>query len=548
MSLTQTLCMKTQAEDACRALDAAENKARIEAESERRQRQAMVEQMKILMTERDSAVSNVGKESDLLKTLEQERDRALESEKRLQRRSEELERLLSEEGAAMNEAQQKLQQLVERASDADNLQEKHSLLTSQLEKLQSENQRLVCAFVMHERFSVPSCHKPTLSFMIFSSDTSTTTMNTCTRFTQRHEIDDRTRAMREASYQQLAALQNDNETIAAASANSVREKNDMIQKLEVEAAEMRSRIGSLEREISSSASTAQKSYRELEEKHAYVLKEKDEMRNLLAQKDVALNEMKQSASKRRNKIDPDLRKALDAVADRDATIAALKQTLTSEREAKLLNNMKTNQPHLQMTPGPNQLASSIPGSSVPRARVRIHRSGSIVIQNNKGDYLTATSLNGGNDNGANSRMSSPGANDEVVQLRVEVSLLQEEKKKLEFDNKSLKARLSLKESFAATTAVVAAGSPVPRSPSSIEVNRLQAELRRLQSEAQHTSDQARSQVESMEDALYVLETKVQSLTRENDNVSTECLFGHPKSRKPMCIAENFFCIFFHSID
>ena len=142
--------MKTQAEDACRALDAAENKARIEAESERRQRLAMVEQMKVLMAERDSAVSNVGKEGDLLKTLEQERDRALESEKRLQRRSEELERLLSEEGAAMNEAQQKLQQLVEHASDAESLREKHGILTSQLEKLQSENQRLVGACVsMH---------------------------------------------------------------------------------------------------------------------------------------------------------------------------------------------------------------------------------------------------------------------------------------------------------------------------------------------------------------------------------------------------------------
>ncbi len=134
---------RKEAEDACRALDSAESSARVEAEAERRQRQALVDQMKTLMNERDAAVNNVGKDGVMLKAVTEERDRAQASEKTLQRRSEELERLLSEEGAAMAAAQEKLRELVDRAADAQALKNEQSLLAEQLSTLQTENQRLV---------------------------------------------------------------------------------------------------------------------------------------------------------------------------------------------------------------------------------------------------------------------------------------------------------------------------------------------------------------------------------------------------------------------
>ena len=57
-------------------------------------------------------------------------------------------------------------------------------------------------------------------------------------FSKRQEMDDRTRAMREASYQQMAALQNDNEAAAAAFAATGREKDDALRSQEAEMANM----------------------------------------------------------------------------------------------------------------------------------------------------------------------------------------------------------------------------------------------------------------------------------------------------------------------
>ena len=339
-------------------------------------------------------------------------------------------------------------------------------------------------------------------------------------------MDDRTRAMREASYQQLAALQNDNETAAATFAATGREKDDALRAQEAEMANMRAAIRTLERDLGSSVSSSTHSTRVLEEKHAASIREVGELRHQLAQSAAALDDMKQTANQLRDSLGPDLRRALDAVADRDATISTLKQTLTTERRDRLQDSMRVQQQQLQMTPQARAPLGATPSSSVPRARVRIHRSGSIVIRNTEGiadaggAVGTATpAAVSGTGGGMSSRMSSPGTSEEVVQLRVEVSLLQEEKRKLKSDNHSLKARLSLQESFAATSAAVAAGSPAQRSPGAVQVNRLQGELRRLQDEARHTSQQARGQVETLEEALRGLEITLQDQTRESDSVS-----------------------------
>jgi len=53
----------------------------------------------------------------------------------------------------------------------------------------------------------------------------------------------------------------------------------------------------------------------------------------------------------------------------------------------------------------------------------------------------------------------------------------------------------------------------------VQVNRLQGELRRLQDEARHTSQQARGQVETLEEAVRGLEITLQDQTRESDDVS-----------------------------
>ena len=315
-------------------------------------------------------------------------------------------------------------------------------------------------------------------------------------------MDDRTRAMREASYQQMASLQNDNEAAAAKFAATGQEKDKKIRFQQAEMEKMRATIRDLKRDMDSSVSSANHATRVLEEKHATSLREIGQLRQKLAENATTMGNMKYKADKSQESTASDLRKALDAVSERDATISALQQTLTTERRARLQDSMRVQQQQQQLlqeqTPRSRPPLTATPSSSVPRARVRIHRSGSIVIKNdqtadNSGTRWNSTIIGGGDD--TISQMSSPGTGEEVVKLRVEVSLLQEEKRKLESDNRSLKARLSLQESFASTSAAVAARSPARRSPSAIQVNRLQGELRRLQDEARHTSEQARGQVD-----------------------------------------------------
>ena len=198
----------------------------------------------------------------------------------------------------------------------------------------------------------------------------------------------------------------------------------------------------------------------LEEKHATSLREIGQLRQKLAENATTMGNMKYKADKSQESTASDLRKALDAVSERDATISALQQTLTTERRERLQDSMRVQQQQQQQkmlqeqTPRYRPPLTATPSSSVPRARVRIHRSGSIVIKNdqtadNSGTRWNSTIIGGGDD--TISQMSSPGTGEEVVKLRVEVSLLQEEKRKLESDNRSLKARLSLQESFASTS-------------------------------------------------------------------------------------------------
>ena len=85
----------------------------------------------------------------MLKTVSEERDRAQASEKVLQRRSEELERLLSNESAAMADMQQKLTELTDRAADAESLRKQQHLLEEKLATLETENKRLVCGLTSH---------------------------------------------------------------------------------------------------------------------------------------------------------------------------------------------------------------------------------------------------------------------------------------------------------------------------------------------------------------------------------------------------------------
>ena len=140
-------------------------------------------------------------------------------------------------------------------------------------------------------------------------------------------MDDRTRAMREASYQQMAALQNDNEAAAAAFAATGREKDDALRSQEAEMANMRATIRALERDLGSSVSSSTHATRALEEKHAASVREVGELRHQLAQSAAALDDMKHKANNLRDSMGPDLRRALDAVADRDATISSQREAL-----------------------------------------------------------------------------------------------------------------------------------------------------------------------------------------------------------------------------
>jgi len=161
--------------------------------------------------------------------------------------------------------------------------------------------------------------------------------------------------------------------------------------------------------------------------------------------------------------------------------------------------------------------------------VRIHRSGSIVIDNdqpmNASGMVVPPTPGGVVGQGYATSQSL----DTMVDL---LTKAEEARDALAKEVEGLRARLDLRESmgestFSSSSSSSSASSSstslvaVAASPNADRLHRMQEEVRRIQSEAEQTTVKARQQVESVEQAVASLRAALQSKTDENDVLRTD---------------------------
>ena len=226
------------------------------------------------------------------------------------------------------------------------------------------------------------------------------------------------------------------------------------------------------------------------------------------------------------------------ITSQDNQLREAMQRLDQERRAAVsaasaASLVNVSQHMSQVASTPMSARGGAPGGgTVPRARVRIHRSGSIVIDNdqpmNASGMVVPPTPGGVVGQGYATSQSL----DTMVDL---LTKAEEARDALAKEVEGLRARLDLRESMGESTFSSSSSSSssssasssstslvaVAASPNADRLHRMQEEVRRIQSEAEQTTVKARQQVESVEQAVASLRAALQSKTDENDVLRTD---------------------------
>ena len=225
------------------------------------------------------------------------------------------------------------------------------------------------------------------------------------------------------------------------------------------------------------------------------------------------------------------------ITSQDNQLREAMQRLDQERRAAVsaasaASLVNVSQPMSQVASTPMSARGGAPGGgpgggTVPRARVRIHRSGSIVIDNdqpmNASGMVVPPTPGGVVGQGYATSQSL----DTMVDL---LTKAEEARDALAKEVEGLRARLDLRESMGESTFSSSSSSSsssstslvaVAASPNADRLHRMQEKVKRIQSEAEQTTVKARQQVESVEQAVASLRAALQSKTDENDVLRTD---------------------------
>ena len=494
---------RKEAEEACRALDASESKARIEAESERLQRMSMTEQLKVALSERDLALNahrslvdiKEDKTSSLTSSvtaLAHEKEILLVKLKTTQREgAEEKEQWRQLE----EDLRTQLEQISEQTMHATEQATRGLSRTKQeLESVREDSLRLKRELLLKGEAAQQAQDQ-------VSSDTRALKL-----LEERLLNDHSTMEERERSTQlEVRRLQVELET--------------MTLQREKEKGEEQSKAEQREEEM---AHLTEKREEERTEKENALRREEHERRWREGQESEWRERLVSAQEERKKERDTHDREKMtlkQRITNQDDQLRECMRRIDMARrkEAEMTKSMAQSMVHSAVrTPMPRG-SGATPLNSVPRARVRIHRSGSIVIDNDQPIGLDGTIMppTPGGVVGRGYATLSVADQDRLASA-------EESRDALANEVSALRARLSLKSALAENNTDsysdnnnLISSSSSSSSPNAERLHRLQSEMRRLQVEAERTTVSARQQVENVESSIQRVRAQLDEKDSEN---------------------------------
>jgi len=517
---------RKEAEEACRTLDAAESSSRIEAESERRQRISMTEQLKQCLLERDQAINNNVQHNNTAFTLEQENSK--------------YKKILTQEQHIMEQERATFATIEKELREKIYLEEnKLTTIVQQNKKVNSLQKNM--AYTLTQLTNESNLLKQE---MLEKEATNMKTQQKC------HLLSEQTVQMKETI---IEITNRSNEKV-----NAIQNKYELeIQTVQQDLAHLRARQ---EKEQQSKLQQDHNNQMEEDQKLneiAMLFEKNEEMRR--EKENVERRE--EHEKRRRNASETEWRTRLateqeDRVQERnqrDIETNALTLRITNQdnqlRECmQNINQNRKKEKELQQiidqqqaqqraqaqqqqaqsfsmttsrTTTSSALATPMHGATrsgptpTPRARVRIHRSGSIVIDNDQPIGLNGLPIPptpGGVVGQGYQRSLSSNDHEHLLET---LSSAENARDELLQECQTLRARLSLQTALQKDPKD---DTNIGTSPNVERLHRLQEDMRRLQEETESNTVAARNQVQQVESTVSRITVQLKDKEMENDKL------------------------------
>jgi hypothetical protein len=493
---------RKEAENACRALDEAESRARIEAEAEKRQRIALMEQLKSAMRERDVALSSSRVDDDQFSQLKAERDQMIERCSMLEGSLNSAKESLALENERLNMMELQLKNEKEKNVKMSEIVQQRNFekseMSSKIETLESYGDRLNVELNERKRVdeNVADSANKRVRQLEHELQSANEQMNRMKR--ESLQLQDQ---MQNAMRDTLRETDAERENIVTQLRSEIDEKEESILSMKI-------KLDESEREHARFVSQVDYEKRRAD----------DEERVVRAKNDATIDALNDEFRNEIERKEKDIQKLRSRVASQDKQLREAMKQLDASRRAAL--EAPTEGYRVAATPRAQMMSSSsgLPPQSgtVPRARVRIHRSGSIVIDNDQPMNANGVAVppTPGGVVGSGYAIS-----DDRETIMDKLSKAEESRDALAKEVASLRARLDLRESIINTPDNNQ--SPLTSSPNARRLQQMQEEVKRLQAEAEQSSSSARHQANNVETAMSSLRLELHNKNEENDQLRND---------------------------